>query len=85
MAAARVHSILASEDLFLDPTGANGAPDETLNSLTQVYAWGSGHNGRLGLGLQQDMTVPEMVSELDGADILDIACGYDHTLVLIRL
>lgn len=87
VAAARVHSILASEDIFLDleVTDTPQCHDETLNSLTQVYAWGSGHNGRLGLGLQQDMSVPEMVSELDGADILDIACGYDHTLVLIRL
>ena len=85
VAAARVHSILASEDLFVDTDAVDAPHDETLNSLTQVYAWSSGHNGRLGLGLQQDMTVPEMVSELDGADILDIACGYDHTLVLIKL
>ena len=85
VAAARVHSILASEDLFVDIEATDTPQDETLNSLTQLYAWGSGHNGRLGLGLQQDMTVPEMVSDLDGADILDLACGYDHTLVLIRL
>lgn len=85
VAAARVHSVLASEDLFVDLEASDGPHDETLNSLTQVYAWGSGHNGRLGLGLQQDMTVPEMVSDLDGAEILDVACGYDHTLVLIKL
>ncbi|DBA88888.1 hypothetical protein WJX79_001006 [Trebouxia sp. C0005] len=85
VAAARVHSVLASEDLFVDPETAHLPHDDTLNSLTQFYAWGSGHNGRLGLGYQQDMTVPEMVSELDGAEILDVACGNDHTLVLIRL
>ena len=85
VAAARVHSVLASEDLFVDPETAHLPHDATLNSLTQFYAWGSGHNGRLGLGYQQDMTVPEMVSELDGAEILDVACGHDHTLVLIRL
>jgi len=85
VAAARVHSVLASEDLFVDPETAHLPHDETLNSMTQFYAWGSGHNGRLGLGFQQDMTVPEMVSELDGAEILDVACGHDHTLVLIRL
>ncbi len=85
VAAARVHSVLASEDLFVDPETAHLPHDDTLNSMTQFYAWGSGHNGRLGLGYQQDMTVPEMVSELDGAEILDVACGHDHTLVLIRL
>ena len=85
IAAARVHSILASEDLCVDPESADLPHDETLNSLTQLYSWGSGHNGRLGLGYQQDMDVPEMVSELDGTEILDVACGHDHTLVLIRL
>ena len=85
IAAARVHSVLASEDLFVDPESADLPQDETLNSLTQLYSWGSGHNGRLGLGYQQDMDVPEMVSELDGTEILDVACGHDHTLVLIRL
>ena len=86
IAAARVHSILASEDQFIDPELDPDLPhDETLNVLTQLYSWGSGHNGRLGLGYQQDMDVPEMVSELDGTEILDVACGHDHTLVLIRL
>ena len=85
IAAARVHSVLASEDLYIDPETAGQPHDETLNSLTQLYSWGSGHSGRLGLGYQQDMDVPEMVSELDGTEILDIACGHDHTLVLIRL
>ena len=85
VAAGRVHSVLASEDLFVDPEATEQPLDETLDSLTQFYAWGSGHNGRLGLGYQQDMTAPEMISELDGAEILDVACGHDHTLVLIRL
>ena len=85
VAAARVHSVLASEDLSIDPETADLPHDETLNSLTQMYSWGSGHNGRLGLGYQQDMNVPEMVSDLDGTEILDVACGHDHTLVLIRL
>ncbi|KAL3146508.1 hypothetical protein ABBQ32_000759 [Trebouxia sp. C0010 RCD-2024] len=85
IAAARVHSVLASEDLCDDPETAGQPHDETLNSLTQLYSWGSGHSGRLGLGYQQDMDVPEMVSELDGTEILGIACGHDHTLVLIRL
>lgn len=54
-------------------------------ALTQFYCWGSGVNGRLGLGTQQEATTPEMLADLDGNEVLDLACGNDHTLVLIRL
>ncbi len=91
VAAGGVHSILASRDLFdewlMRKETAHLLHNDTLNSMTQCYAWGSGNNGCLGLGFQQhiDTGVPEIVSELDGAEILDVACGHEHTLVLIRL
>lgn len=50
----------------------------------QVFAWGSGRNGRLGLGTQQSAAAPELIDYLDGCDIKDISCGHDHTLVLVR-
>ena len=53
-------------------------------AVVQVFAWGSGRNGRLGLGTQLSAPVPELVEFLDGCDIRDISCGHDHTLVLVR-
>ena len=42
IAAARVHSVLASEDLCIDPESAGLPHDETLNSITQLYSWAVG-------------------------------------------
>ena len=47
------------------------------------HTWGSAANGRLGTGTYEDAPFPELMSELDGEMILDIACGMDHTLSLV--
>ncbi|KAK9803170.1 hypothetical protein WJX72_007973 [[Myrmecia] bisecta] len=82
LAAGRVHSILVTDDVL---SGGDDDMAEHGTTLTQLYSWGSGLNGRLGLGTQKDSPVPELLAELDGAEIYDVACGHDHTLVLIRL
>ena len=53
-------------------------------TAVKVFAWGSGRNGRLGLGTQLPAASPELIEYLDGCDIKDISCGHDHTLVLVR-
>ena len=48
------------------------------------YSWGSAKNGRLGTGMFEDASFPEMLPDLDGEQLVDLACGLDHTLVLVR-
>jgi len=49
-----------------------------------AYAWGSGREGRLGLGSQQGSDCPEAVPALEGCFVLDLACGMDHSVVLVE-
>ncbi|KAL4434482.1 hypothetical protein ABPG75_000923 [Micractinium tetrahymenae] len=52
--------------------------------VTMVLSWGSSANGRLGNNLYESSAIPELVPDLDGEEVLQLACGLDHTLVLIK-
>ncbi|XP_040439804.1 RCC1 and BTB domain-containing protein 1 isoform X6 [Falco naumanni] len=48
----------------------------------EVYGWGYNGNGQLGLGNNGNQLTPCRVGALHGVCILQIACGYAHTLAL---
>ncbi len=49
----------------------------------EVYTWGCGQYGRLGLGTEEDSAVPEqMPLPPNCEDIVAIKCGLDNTLIL---
>lgn len=69
IAAGRVHSVVLTQD-------------------GEVLAWGDAKNGRLGFdptagatGVPQKVLFPE---DLGVKRVIDIACGYDHTLLLVE-
>jgi alpha-tubulin suppressor-like RCC1 family protein len=74
IAAGRVHSVLATDEL-----AARGRPQ-----LTMCHSWGSAAAGRLGTGQLEDSPFPEQLPDLDGEDVLRLACGLDHTLALVQ-
>ena len=51
----------------------------------QLYSWGVGASGRLGLDLtedgdpQKDVVQPRLIQALYGRPILRVSCGYSHT------
>lgn len=49
----------------------------------ELWVWGCGKNGRLGLGSSADEPEPIMLDYLEGHKILQAVCGYDHNLVLV--
>jgi alpha-tubulin suppressor-like RCC1 family protein len=51
---------------------------------TCVDSWGSAAAGRLGTGQLEDSPFPEQLPDLDGEDVLRLACGLDHTLALVQ-
>lgn len=53
----------------------------TLNG--ELWVWGCGKNGRLGLGSSADEREPIMLDYLEGHKVLQAVCGYDHNLVLV--
>lgn len=52
-------------------------------SQGQLWTWGSGKNGRLGLGSFSDAHQPCLVESLQDYEVQQAACGMDHTLVLV--
>jgi len=54
-----------------------------LTSKGEVWTWGSGRNGRLGLGSSIDEAEPCLVDTLEGVEVLQVAAGMDHSLLLV--
>uniref|UniRef100_A0A8C1N4E0 HECT and RLD domain containing E3 ubiquitin protein ligase 4 n=1 Tax=Cyprinus carpio TaxID=7962 RepID=A0A8C1N4E0_CYPCA len=56
-----------------------------LNDKGQVFAWGLGSDGQLGLSNIEDcIRVPRTVKSLSEVHIAQVACGYWHSLALAR-
>ncbi|XP_073303884.1 ultraviolet-B receptor UVR8 isoform X2 [Primulina huaijiensis] len=49
----------------------------------EVWSWGCGRNGRLGLGSSADEFEPMLVESLKGFQVLGAVAGFDHNLVLV--
>lgn len=54
-----------------------------LTAKGEVWVWGCGRNGRLGLGSSSDEIEPIPVESLDGVEVLQAVSGFDHNLVLV--
>ncbi|KAL6220580.1 hypothetical protein ACLB2K_008336 [Fragaria x ananassa] len=78
------------------PLGVEGLEGETplsvsrgrvhsiaLTSKREVWVWGSGKNGRLGLGSSCDEPEPIVLDSVEGSEVVQAVSGFDHNLVLI--
>ena len=54
-----------------------------LTSKGEVWAWGCGKSGRLGLGSSTDEVEPCLLECLEGYEVLQVASGFDHNLLLL--
>ncbi|NWH74844.1 HERC4 ligase, partial [Piaya cayana] len=56
-----------------------------LNDKGQVYAWGLATDGQLGLpGTEDCIRVPRNIKSLSEIQIVQVACGYYHSLALSK-
>jgi len=62
--------------------GCSSAFALVMDEAGQVYAWGRNEDGQLGLGDEEDRMVPELVKEITGHNIVEIATGKAHSLFL---
>lgn len=63
--------------------GAQGVVFSTSNAVT--VAWGQGTYGELGFGIAvKSSAKPNFVPALDGCRIASMACGYGHSLFVVR-
>lgn len=54
-----------------------------ITSERELWVWGCGRNGRLGLGSNIDEPEPYPVESLEGLRVLQAVCGFDHNLLLV--
>lgn len=54
-----------------------------ITSERELWVWGCGRNGRLGLGSSIDEPEPYPVESLEGLKVLQAVCGFDHNLLLV--
>lgn len=62
--------------------GAQTVVCSTANG--QTVAWGQGPHGELGLEKAKSSAKPTFVTKLDKCLVNDLACGYGHTLYVLR-
>jgi hypothetical protein len=62
---------------------AGRAHSVALTSKGEMWVWGSGKNGRLGLSSSVDEVEPFYLDSLEGFQILQAVSGFDHNLVLV--
>uniref|UniRef100_A0A8C8A5J7 Regulator of chromosome condensation (RCC1) and BTB (POZ) domain containing protein 2 n=1 Tax=Oryzias sinensis TaxID=183150 RepID=A0A8C8A5J7_9TELE len=48
----------------------------------EIYGWGYNCNGQLGLGNNGNQQTPCRIAALQGVNVVQVACGYAHTLAL---
>ncbi|KAL6547123.1 hypothetical protein OROMI_022844 [Orobanche minor] len=53
-----------------------------LTSKSEVYTWGKGSNGQLGLGDHDDRNIPTLVAFLKDKQVKSIACGSNFTAII---
>ena len=63
---------------------AAGAAHTVAVTDSAVYAWGCNGAGQLGTRTFADKAAPTEVRDLEGAGVVSVACGAEHTLFLCR-
>ncbi|XP_050206404.1 uncharacterized protein LOC126656012 [Mercurialis annua] len=68
-----------------DPVSVCGGRVHSIavTSKLEVWVWGCGKNGRLGLGSSVDEAEPVLLDSVEGYDVLQAVSGFDHNLILI--
>ncbi|KAI3465942.1 hypothetical protein Pfo_022605 [Paulownia fortunei] len=67
------------------PVSVSGGRVHSLavTAKREVWSWGCGRNGRLGLGSSVDEVEPMLSQYLEGSEVLQAVAGFDHNLVLV--
>ena len=58
--------------------------DVFLHLDGEFHTVGSGQHGQLGHGIADNVMIPMVVQTLKDVNILQIACGTSHTMIVVR-
>ena len=76
--------VLANNAHNVTQFGAGAQTVVCSTSNGQTVAWGQGAHGELGLETAKSSAKPTFVNKLDKCLVNDLACGYGHTLYVLR-
>uniref|UniRef100_UPI0031343193 probable E3 ubiquitin-protein ligase HERC4 isoform 4 n=1 Tax=Mus musculus TaxID=10090 RepID=UPI0031343193 len=83
--AAQVEQVVALDAQNIVAVACGEAHTLALNDKGQVYAWGLDSDGQLGLqGSEECIRVPRNIKSLSDIQIVQVACGYYHSLALSK-
>lgn len=76
--------VLANNQHHVSHFGGGGQTVVCSTTLGQTIAWGQGPYGELGLGSKKSSSKPAFVESLHKHEVIDLACGYGHTLWVVH-
>ncbi|XP_066935662.1 serine/threonine-protein kinase Nek9-like [Clytia hemisphaerica] len=78
------HQIETFDGKFVKRIACGDSHVVAMTDQGEVYAWGCGEYGRLGLGHEDDCSTPQLVPlpKNYSSCIIDVACGRDNTFLL---
>ena len=75
-------SALLSQSVHIDAVQAGGSHTLALSDTGELYTWGCGHSGRLGIGSMSNSNLPLFIAALEGQRVVSIAAGSAHSIAL---
>ncbi|KAG8373675.1 hypothetical protein BUALT_Bualt11G0049300 [Buddleja alternifolia] len=70
----------AFQDISVKMVAAGAEHTAAVTEDGELYGWGWGRYGNLGLGDRNDRSVPVKVSAVQGEKMVVVACGWRHTI-----
>ncbi|KAJ4795236.1 Regulator of chromosome condensation (RCC1) family protein [Rhynchospora pubera] len=72
--------VQAFEGISVKIVAAGAEHTAAVTTDGELYGWGWGRYGNLGLGDREDRLVPAKVSSVEGEKMALVACGWRHTI-----
>ncbi|KAI4336459.1 hypothetical protein L6164_014983 [Bauhinia variegata] len=68
------------EGVAIKMVAAGAEHSAAVTEYGELYGWGWGRYGNLGLGDRNDRLIPERVSSINGDKMVVVSCGWRHTI-----
>nr|PVC50614.1 chromosome condensation protein [Theileria orientalis] len=79
-----VKVVFPSDNIFISKCCAGSRHSMALDKEGNVWSWGYGGNGRLGLGSTRNYYTPNLIRIFDTYEVFQISCGDSHSACLDR-
>ncbi len=75
--------VLSLSSVAITQVSCGAMHTAVISSTGQLFTFGCGNGGRLGLGNHADISHPELVSSLENERVVRVTCSTWHTLCIV--